>query len=60
MNVEVGGFFGFVLLVLDIWAIVKTLQSDATTAKKVLWIVLVLMLPLLGLVLWFLLGPKGD
>jgi hypothetical protein len=40
-------------------AIVKTIQSPATTMAKVVWIVVILLLPVLGLILWFLLGPRG-
>lgn len=57
MGIEVGGLFGLILLVLDVWAIVKTLQSDAGTGAKVVWGVVILLLPLLGLILWFLFGP---
>ena len=55
---EISGLGGLILLVLDIWAIVKTLQSAASTGSKVLWIVVVLLLPVLGLILWWLMGPK--
>ena len=51
---------GIAILIADVWAIVNILQSSATTGKKVLWIVLVLLLPVLGLILWFLLGPRGK
>jgi len=46
------------ILIADVWAIVNIAQSVASTGKKVLWIVLVLVLPVLGLILWFLLGPR--
>lgn len=59
MSVQVSGLFGFILLVLDVWALVKVVQSRATTGMKVFWIVLILLLPLLGFVLWLLFGPKG-
>ncbi len=59
MGIEVGGFFGLILLILNVWAIVKVVQSTAGTGSKVLWIVLILLLPLIGLILWFFLGPKG-
>jgi len=55
---EVGGIFGLLVLIADVWAIVNIAQSAATTGKKVLWIVLVLVLPVLGLILWLLLGPR--
>jgi hypothetical protein len=57
--VEIGGLLGLVILILDVYAIVKTVQSTASTGTKVAWIVVILLLPVIGLVLWFLLGPKG-
>lgn len=59
MRVEVSGFFGFVLLVLDVYAIVKTLQSSASTGWKVFWVVFIILVPLLGFILWLIFGPKG-
>ena len=56
---EVGGLLGLIILVLDVYAIVKILQSSADTGAKVIWIVVILVLPVLGLLLWFLFGPKG-
>lgn len=55
-----GGLFSLLILIGDVYAIVKTIQSNASTGSKVLWIVLILVLPLLGLILWFFLGPKGS
>lgn len=59
MGIEVGGLFGLLILVIDVWAIIKVIQSPAGTGSKVLWVVLILVLPVVGLLLWFLLGPKG-
>lgn len=56
---EVNGILGLILLIADIFAIIKIAQSSASTGLKILWIVVVLILPLLGLIVWFLLGP-GD
>lgn len=58
MGIEAGGIFGLLVLIADVWAIVNIAQSGASTGHKVLWIVLVLLLPVLGLILWFLLGPR--
>jgi len=58
MGVEVSGLLGLIILILDIWAIVRTLQSGADTGTKVLWVVVILLLPVLGLVLWWLFGAK--
>lgn len=60
MGIEVGGLFGLLILIANLYAIVKIIQSTASTGTKVLWIVLILLLPLLGLILWFLLGPKAP
>lgn len=59
MGVDVTGLLGLIVLILDIYAIVGTVQSGASTGNKVLWIVIILLMPVIGFVLWFLLGPKG-
>ena len=56
---EVTGIFGLLILFGDIYAILKIAQSSATNGSKALWILVVLVLPMLGLILWFLLGPRG-
>jgi hypothetical protein len=58
MNIEISGILGFILLVCVIYAIVKTVQSRASTGTKVIWIVVLLILPFLGFILWLFLGPK--
>ena len=55
---EIGGIFGLLILIADIWAIVNIAQSSASTGHKVLWIVLVVLLPVVGLLIWLLLGPR--
>ncbi|MFO7858810.1 MAG: PLDc N-terminal domain-containing protein [Ectothiorhodospiraceae bacterium] len=58
MGIEVTGILGLLLLALVIYAIVQTIQSRAGTGTKVLWILVLLLLPLVGVIFWFLLGPK--
>jgi hypothetical protein len=58
MNFEYGGILGLLILAGDIWAIINVLQSSTSNGKKLIWILVVLLLPLLGLILWFLLGPR--
>ncbi|MCK9604163.1 MAG: PLD nuclease N-terminal domain-containing protein [Candidatus Omnitrophica bacterium] len=55
-----GGILGLIVLVLDIIAIVDALKSSMDTAKKALWIILILVLPVIGMVLYFLLGKKTS
>jgi hypothetical protein len=57
MGIEVGGILGLIVLIADIWAIVKTFESPISTGSKVLWIVLILLLPVLGLIIWLIAGP---
>ncbi len=59
MGIEVGGLIGLLVLIADVWAVVNVFQSNATTGAKVAWIVLILLLPVLGLVIWLLAGPRG-
>ncbi len=59
MGIEVGGIFGLLILIADVWAIIKIIQSGAGTGAKVIWTVIILLLPVLGLLIWFLAGPKS-
>jgi len=58
MGIEVGGILGLIILIADVFAIVNTIGSLASTAGKVFWVVLILILPVLGFVIWFILGPR--
>ena len=60
MDFGIGGILGLVVLILDIWAIINIAQSGVPVGHKVLWILLVLLLPLVGLIIWALLGPRGG
>ena len=57
-NTGYGGLFGLLVLIGDVWAIINSLQSGASSEKKLLWIVVVILLPLLGLILWWFMGPR--
>lgn len=58
LNNGYSGLLGLLILIGDVWAIINIFQSSASNGKKLLWTVLVLVLPLLGLILWFFLGPR--
>jgi succinate dehydrogenase/fumarate reductase cytochrome b subunit len=58
MNFGYNSILGLVILAGDIWAIINILQSSASNEKKLIWIVAVVLLPVLGLILWFFLGPR--
>jgi len=52
------GLVGLVILILDIVAIVNIIQSGLEPLMKLVWIVVVLALPVIGMILWFVLGSK--
>ena len=59
-NVGYNGLAGLLVLIGDIWAIINIFQSSASNEKKLIWIVAVVLLPVLGLVLWYFLGPRSS
>lgn len=56
--VKVTGLGSLIVLVCDVWAIVSIFGSQASTGRKALWIIVVLLLPILGFILWLLFGPR--
>lgn len=59
MDIQVTGVLGFLVLAADIWAILNVIQSGADTFKKLVWILAILLLPVLGFVVWFFIGPRS-
>jgi hypothetical protein len=57
---DLNSIVGLLILLADIWAIINIVQSSAPTGTKALWIVLVLVLPLIGLIIWYFAGPKSS
>lgn len=53
------GILGLVLLGLVIYAILQIAQSSADTLNKVIWILVVLVFPVIGLIVWYFVGPGG-
>ena len=49
---------GLLILILDIIAILNIIQSGMTMAMKIVWTLVVLLLPIIGMILWFLIGAK--
>lgn len=60
MNVGYNGLLGLLVLAGDIWAVFNIAQSSASNEKKLIWILVVVLLPLLGLILWFFMGPRNG
>jgi hypothetical protein len=60
MLMPYASIWGLLVLIADVWAIVNIIQSGVVTERKILWVVVVAVLPVLGVVLWFLLGQKSG
>jgi hypothetical protein len=57
--IEIAGLGGLIVLALNIWAIVSIVGSASGTGAKVLWCLLILVLPILGFIIWLIAGPRA-
>jgi len=57
---EYAGIGGLILLVLNIWAIIAIVGSRETTGTKVLWTLLIIVLPVIGFIIWLVAGPRAK
>lgn len=53
-----GRLLYFLVLVIDILVIIDIVRSNKDTEKKILWIIAVVFLPILGPILYYVLGRK--
>ncbi|HEX4872929.1 MAG TPA: PLDc N-terminal domain-containing protein [Nevskiaceae bacterium] len=53
-------FWGLIVLIADLYAIIHIVQSRAEPLKKALWIVGVLVFPVLGFIVWWFAGPRSG
>ena len=53
-----GGILWLIVVVLDIIAIIDCIKRPMGTDKQILWVLLILLLPLIGVILYYLLGRK--
>ena len=54
---ELTGIGGLIILIADVYAIVMILQSSAKSIEKLVWSLVVFLLPLIGLIIWYFAGP---
>jgi hypothetical protein len=47
-----------VLLLIELWAINRLRKAEGKSSNKLVWMVVIVFVPLIGLVLWALAGPK--
>jgi hypothetical protein len=52
---------GIIILGLDIWAIINIFQAPGASAvSKLMWTLLILILPVIGLIIWWFAGPRAP
>ena len=54
------GILGLLHIILAIWAILNIFGSSASILAKILWTLFVLILPIIGLIVWYFAGPKST
>lgn len=54
------GLLGIIVLILDLWAIISIVTSGRSVGAKVLWCLLVIILPIIGFIIWLIAGPRAG
>ncbi|MBK7653013.1 MAG: PLDc_N domain-containing protein [Flammeovirgaceae bacterium] len=49
---------GFLILIIDVVVALEIIRSNKDVEKKILWIIAVVFLPVLGPILYFIVGRK--
>jgi len=49
---------GLIVLIADVYALYHIITSAASTGKKIVWCLVVLILPILGFIAWLIFGPR--
>jgi hypothetical protein len=55
-----GGLLGLIIFIADIWAIINIFNSGEKGSTKIIWVIVILLLPVIGLIIWLLAGPKSQ
>ena len=55
-----GGLIGLIIFALDVWAIASVINSNAERSSKIIWVIVIAILPVVGLIAWWLMGPKAN
>ncbi|MEM7701760.1 MAG: PLDc N-terminal domain-containing protein [Pseudomonadota bacterium] len=54
------GIIGFLVLALNLWALFNVWTSGASIAAKLGWSIVIFALPVIGVILWLVFGPRGG
>ena len=56
MDIRYGSVVGLIIFILDIVAIIEIVKSSRDLLSKLLWTLLILVLPLVGLIIYYFFG----
>ncbi|CAF3112770.1 unnamed protein product [Rotaria socialis] len=56
----IGGLLGLIILILDVIAAIEIFRSGKTLIEKVLWVLFIFFFPIIGLVVYLLLGRNRS
>jgi len=59
MGIEIVGLGSLIWLIILVWAIVKTAQARVGAFVRFMWIIVLILFPVIGFLIWLFLGPKG-
>ncbi|MGB0922517.1 MAG: PLD nuclease N-terminal domain-containing protein [Alphaproteobacteria bacterium] len=51
---------GLIVIVADVYAVIQIIRSDADAMRKLIWVLMVALLPALGLIAWIFFGPRME
>ena len=51
---------GIIIFALDVWAIASVINTNESGTTKIIWILLIAVLPVVGLIIWWFAGPKAN
>lgn len=51
---------GLIVITADIYVIFQVIRSDADSMRKLIWVLMVALLPALGLIAWVFFGPRAS
>jgi hypothetical protein len=60
MDFRSGSLIGLVILILDIVAIIEIFKSGKDLIAKLLWTILILLFPLVGIIIYYFFGRSGK
>ncbi|KAF0675291.1 PLDc N-terminal domain-containing protein [Profundibacterium mesophilum] len=54
------GILGILVFIADIYALYNVVMSGASTLSKIIWVLVILILPVVGFIIWLIAGPRAG